>query len=303
MLIKVGTRGSKLALAQTNYVVERLKQAFPENEYEVVVIKTTGDMDQNRPLDQIGSKGLFVDEIERALLSDEIQLAVHSMKDMPSEQPNGLVFAKAWAREDARDVLILKEGKSLLDLPKGANVATGSKRRSFQLLKLRPDINIFPIRGNIDTRIKKLHEGLVDGTKLDGIILAAAGLKRLHIESDNYYFFDIDEMIPSPAQGTLAIELSASNTKLLEMVNSLSDEEVENITFLERGFLNKIGGDCHLPIGAYASKTETGYNLKALFGDESGEKLASVSVDGNEASEELVDLAVKEIKKQLENLE
>ena len=302
MHIKVGTRGSKLALAQTNYVIDRLRKAFPENEYEVVIIKTTGDMDQNRPLDQIGSKGLFVDQIERALLADEIQLAVHSMKDMPSEQPDGLVFAKAWAREDARDVLILKNGNKLSDLPIGANVATGSKRRSYQLLALRPDIHIFPIRGNIDTRIKKLQEGLPDGTKLDGIILAAAGLNRLSIESNNYYFFDIDEMIPSPAQGTLAIELSASNKKLLEMVNSLSDEEIEDITFLERGFLSKIGGDCHLPIGAYASKTENGYNLKALFGDESGEKLASVSIDGNEASEELVYLAVKEIKKKLENL-
>lgn len=301
MKIKVGTRGSKLALAQTNYVIDRLRQAFPENEYEVVIIKTTGDIDQIRPLDQIGSKGLFVDEIERALLADEIQLAVHSMKDMPSEQPKGLIFAKAWLREDPRDVLILKNGNKLSDLPEGANVATGSKRRSFQLLALRPDLHIFPIRGNIDTRIKKLHEGLADGTELDGIVLAAAGLKRLHIENDNYYFFDIDEMIPSPAQGTLALELNESNTKLLEMVNSLSSEESDSIAYLERGFLQKIEGDCHLPIGAFASKTDTGYNLKALFGDENGTKLAKVSVDGTEADDSLIELAIKEIKKQLEN--
>ena len=301
MHIKVGTRGSKLALAQTNYVVEQLKQAFPENEYEVVIIKTTGDIDQTRPLDQIGSKGLFVDEIERALLSDEIQMAVHSMKDMPSEQPEGLTFAKAWKREDARDVLILKEGKTLADLPKGANVATGSKRRSYQLLKLRPDINIFPIRGNIDTRINKLKNGLADGTQLDGIVLAAAGLNRLKIENENIYFFDVDEMVPSPAQGTLAIEIKSANTKLLEMVNSLSDEDSESIAFLERGFLKKIDGDCHLPIGAYASKSENGYRLKALFGDEAGTKLASVSVEGEKADEALIDSAIKEIRQQLEN--
>ena len=301
MIIKVGTRGSKLALAQTNYVIDRLKQAFPENEYEAVIIKTTGDKDQTRPLDQIGSKGLFVDEIERALLADEIQLAVHSMKDMPSDQPEGLVFAKAWDREDPRDVLILKNGNKLSDLPQGANVATGSKRRSYQLLALRPDINIFPIRGNIDTRIKKLHEGLADGTELDGIILAAAGLKRLHIESDNYYFFDFDEMIPSPAQGTLALELNKSNTKLLEMVNSLSSDESEDFAFLERGFLQKIDGDCHLPIGAIASKTNAGYNLKALFGDEEGKHLARVSVNGAKADESLIDMAIREINKQLEN--
>ncbi|SDB14278.1 hydroxymethylbilane synthase [Pseudobutyrivibrio sp. YE44] len=301
MHIKIGTRGSKLALAQTNYVIEKLKKAFPENEYEVVIIKTTGDKDQTRPLDQIGSKGLFVDEIERALLADEIQLAVHSMKDMPSEQPEGLTFAKSWKREDARDVLILKEGKTLSDLPKGANVATGSKRRSYQLLKLRPDINIFPIRGNIDTRINKLKNGLADGTRLDGIILAAAGLNRLSIENENLYYFDIDEMIPSPAQGTLAIEIKSANTKLLEMVNSLSDEVTNNISFLERGFLEKIGGDCHLPIGAYASKEEEGYVLKTLFGNEDGSKLATAVVSAEEPTEDMIDKAVEDIRKQLED--
>ena len=301
MLIKVGTRGSKLALAQTNYVIEQLKQAYPENEYEVVIIKTTGDKDQTRPLDQIGSKGLFVDEIERALVEDEIQLAVHSMKDMPSEQPEGLVFAKAWNREDARDVLILKNGHSLAELPKGANVATGSKRRSCQLLALRPDINIFPIRGNIDTRINRLKNGLADGTQLDGIILAAAGLNRLKIENENLYFFDIDDMLPSPAQGTLAIEIKSENTKLLEMVNSLSDDDAEAIAFLERGFLKKIGGDCHLPIGAYAFKENDGYVLKALFGNEDGSKLATTMVSSKEPNEKMIDEAVEYIRKQLED--
>ncbi|SEK81334.1 hydroxymethylbilane synthase [Pseudobutyrivibrio ruminis] len=299
MKIKIGTRGSKLALAQSNYVLEKLKERFPENDYELVVIKTTGDLDQNRPLDALGSKGIFTDEIEKALLSGEIQLAVHSMKDMPDTLKDGLVFADPWDREDARDVLILNDAKSLEDLPKGANVATGSKRRSYQLLALRPDINIFPIRGNIDTRIRKLREGLPDGTKLDGIVLAAAGLKRLGLESEISQYVNISDMIPAPAQGTLAIELKADNEELLKMVNSFSDEVIRNITYLERGFLKKIGGDCHLPIGAYACVTDTGYELRALFGTEDGSKIAKTVVSGEKATEELIDKAVFDIKKQL----
>ena len=299
MKIRIGTRGSKLALAQSNYVLEKLKERFPENDYELVVIKTTGDLDQNRPLDALGSKGIFTDEIEKALLSGEIQLAVHSMKDMPDTLKDGLIFADPWDREDARDVLILNDAKSLDELPSGANVATGSKRRSYQLLALRPDINIFPIRGNIDTRIRKLREGLPDGTKLDGIVLAAAGLKRLGLESEISQYVSISDMIPAPAQGTLAIELKADNEELLKMVNSFSDEVIRNITYLERGFLKKIGGDCHLPIGAYASVTDTGYELRALFGTEDGSKMATTLVSGEKATEELIDKAVFDIKKQL----
>lgn len=299
MKIKIGTRGSKLALAQSNYVLEKLKERFPENDYELVVIKTTGDLDQNRPLDALGSKGIFTDEIEKALLSGEIQLAVHSMKDMPDTLKDGLIFADPWDREDARDVLILNDAKSLDELPSGANIATGSKRRSYQLLALRPDINVFPIRGNIDTRIRKLREGLPDGTKLDGIVLAAAGLKRLGLESEISQYVSIQDMIPAPAQGTLAIELKADNEELLKMVNSFSDEVIRNITYLERGFLKKIGGDCHLPIGAYACVTDTGYDLRALFGTEDGSKIATTLVSGEKATEELIDKAVFDIKKQL----
>lgn len=301
MLIKVGTRGSKLALVQTNYVIEQLKKAFPENEYEVVVIKTTGDIDQSRPLDQIGSKGLFVDEIERALVANEIQLAVHSMKDMPSKPAKGCVFAKSWTREDARDVIIFREVDSIEELPKNAKIATGSKRRSYQLLSLRPDLEFCPIRGNIDTRLRKLAEGNSDGTILDGIVLAAAGLNRLKITLDHYQILEVDEMIPSPAQGTLAIELNENNKELLDMVNSLSDEEANNITYLERGFLEKIGGDCHLPIGAYAYKEDDEYVLKALFGSEDGSKLATATVMAKEPTETMIDEAVEDIKKQLED--
>ncbi|WP_028234901.1 hydroxymethylbilane synthase [Pseudobutyrivibrio sp. MD2005] len=306
MNIKIGTRGSKLALAQANYVLDTLKERFPDNEYEIVVIKTTGDLDQTRPLDAIGSKGIFTEEIEQALLNDEIQLAVHSMKDMPDSIKEGLIFADPWNREDARDVLILnpingKKVKSLDELPKGANIATGSKRRSYQLLSLRPDINIFPIRGNIDTRIRKLREGLEDGTHLDGIVIAAAGIKRIGRADEISAYFDVDEMIPAPAQGTLAIELKGDNKDLLDMVNSFSDDTIKNITFLERGFLKKIGGDCHLPIGAYASVTSDGYELRALFGTEDGSRLANTKVIAADATEELIDRAVSDIRRQLED--
>ncbi len=297
MKIKIGTRGSKLALAQTNYVLNKLKNAFPEHNYEIVIIKTTGDTDLTKPLDQIGSKGLFVDEIEKALLAGEIQLAVHSMKDMPSKPLDGLCFAKSWEREDPRDVLILKNGESLKDLKNGACIATGSKRRSYQLLKLRNDIKIIPIRGNIDTRLRKLMEQ----PELDGIILAAAGLKRLGITCEHEYYFDIEEMIPSPAQGALAIEISKSNTALLKMINSLSDGDSEVITSLERGFLNKIGGDCHLPVGAFAKKIGDSYELYALFGNEDGTKLASTHIHGTEI-EDIINRAVSDINGKLEVL-
>ena len=299
MKIRVGTRGSKLALAQTNYVLDRLKAAFPEYEYEIEVITTKGDVDLSRPLDAIGSKGLFVDEIENALLEGKIQMAVHSMKDMPDTPKEGLVFADAWTREDARDVLILRTASSLEELPLGANIATGSKRRSYQLLKLRPDINIFPIRGNIDSRIRKLYEENPKQEPIDGIILAAAGLHRLGLAANITEYFSVDDMVPSPAQGRLAIEIAESNKELLDIVNTISDEQSRQIVFLERGFLKAIGGDCHLPVGAYADKSDSGFKLTALFGNEDGSKLAKVVVEGSDANQELIDKAVLEIKKQL----
>ncbi|MCR5415819.1 MAG: hydroxymethylbilane synthase [Pseudobutyrivibrio sp.] len=299
MIINVGTRGSKLALAQTNNVISRLKEKFPDNEYNVVVITTTGDKDTTRPLDAIGSKGLFVDEIEKSLLNNEIQMAVHSMKDMPSSPMEGLVFANPWEREDPRDALLLKEYASLKDLPENAVIATGSKRRSYQLLRMRPDLQIVSIRGNIDTRIRKLHEGLADGTQLDGIVLAAAGLKRLHLEDNITEYFDVNDMIPSPAQGTLAIEVAKDNQAVLDMVNSLSDVSSKNITFLERGFLSAIGGDCHLPIGAYASFEEGKYHLKALFGTEDGKAIATAESISADCNQSMIDAVVNDILNQL----
>ena len=299
MLVKIGTRGSKLAMAQTGYVIDRLSKAFPEHQFQSVVITTTGDKDLTSPLDAIGSKGLFVDEIERALISGDIQMAVHSMKDMPDTVGDGLVFAKSWVREDPRDVLILKEGASLDDLAVGAVVGTGSKRRAYQLKKLRPDLQIVNIRGNVDTRLKKLKEGLADGTELDGIVLAVAGLNRLGLQDNISYIFDVDEMIPAPAQGYLAIELREDNAELMDMINSLSDDDSQAITFLERGFMEAIGGDCHMPIAAYADRIADGYRLRVLFGSEDGSSLATAVVEGPDANQDLIYRAVEAINKKL----
>jgi hydroxymethylbilane synthase/uroporphyrinogen III methyltransferase/synthase len=274
--IKVGTRGSKLALAQTAYVIEKLKEAYPDDSYETVVITTTGDRHAQTSLDAIGTKGVFVDAIEEALLNGEIQMAVHSMKDMPDETAAGLLFAKPWKREDPRDVLILREAASLDALPPHAVIATGSKRRAFSLLRLRPDLEIVPIRGNVDTRIRKMHE-----QKLDGIVLAAAGLKRLGRESEITQYLSVDEMIPAPAQGVLAIELRADDTALLAQVNALSDARTEREVCAERGFLKGIGGDCHLPVGAHADIAADGtLTLRALFGNGDGSRLHAVTLSG-----------------------
>jgi hydroxymethylbilane synthase/uroporphyrinogen III methyltransferase/synthase len=275
--IKVGTRGSKLALAQTDLVIEKLKKAYPDASFEAVVIQTTGDRHAEAGIDTIGTKGVFVDAIEEALLNGEIQLAVHSMKDMPDTPAAGLVFAKSWVREDPRDVLILREAKSLAALPEHAKIATGSKRRAYVLQRLRPDIEVVPIRGNVDTRIRKMHE-----QKLDGIVLAAAGLKRLGRESEITQYFSVEEMIPAPAQGVLALELRADDTELLKMVNALSDERTDREVRAERSFLKKVGGDCHLPIGACAATAEDGtLTLRALFGSEDGSRLKTVTLCGN----------------------
>lgn len=219
MEYRIGTRGSKLALTQAEYVCGRLTEAFPEDTFEIQVIKTKGDVILDKPLHEIGDKGVFVKEIEEKLLAGEIQIAVHSMKDMPSSPAPGLMFTKAWKREDPRDVLILREKKSLQELPQGAVIGTGSKRREFQLKRLRPDLRVVGIRGNVDTRIRKMEE-----EKLDGILLAAAGLRRLGMEDRITQYLEPEEMISAPAQGILALEICEGEQKLLKMLNRLSDE-------------------------------------------------------------------------------
>lgn len=332
----VGTRGSKLALVQTNYVIDRLKEAYPEDEFESVVIKTTGDIQADRQLDQIGLKGIFVKEIEEELADGRIQMAVHSLKDMPEEPEAGLTFAKAWKREDSRDVLVLKNAKTLDELPQGAVIGTGSKRRKYQLLKLRPDLKVVGIRGNIDTRLRKLYEGepvcegeaalsagaekTVDDTAkdelgtnrlmLDGIVIAAAGITRIGRAEEISQYMSVDEIIPAPAQGTLALELRADNTELLAKLNALADEDTDRCVQMERAFLKQIGGDCHTPVAAYCDINDGELELRAMYGSEDGSRLASTRVteadvntgdctSENEKMTKMVDMAVKKICEEL----
>lgn len=291
MQIVIGTRGSKLAVAQAEYVKNCLKEKYPEDDFSLKLIKTKGDLVQDRSLSTIGGKGVFVREIERQLLDGEIQLAVHSMKDMPGEVPKGLVFAKAWSREDPRDVLVLREAHALEELRPGAKIGTGSRRRGIQLKMIRPDLEIVDIRGNVETRLAKMKE-----QQLDGIVLAAAGLIRLGKSDLVTQYLTPEQMVPAPAQGILGIELRGDRRELLRKVNALSDENTDRILRAERCFVREMGGDCSLPIGAYASLLpEGGISLLAAFGREDSESLLRVQTVGKEP-EEAAELAVQRMK-------
>ncbi|WP_434798462.1 hydroxymethylbilane synthase [Terrisporobacter vanillatitrophus] len=277
MKIVVGTRGSKLALIQTNWVVEELKKANPEIEFEIKIIKTKGDLVTHLPLHKIGDKGLFTREIEQKLLDREIDLAVHSMKDMPSTLPQGLKFANVPRREDPRDILVLKENyKTIEDLPHGARIGTGSKRRIYQLLKYRPDLEIVPIRGNIDTRIRKIED-----ENLHGIVLAAAGLLRAGLEEHISYYLPTNIMIPAPAQGALALEIRENDSHMEEIISHIKDETTEIQVAAERGFLAGVNGSCHVPMGAYCEINDDKLILTGLYGDEEGKKLVVKSIEGS----------------------
>lgn len=294
MNYKVGTRGSRLALAQAEFVCSELKKAYPQHDFEINVISTKGDRIQNKPLNQIGDKGLFVKEIEEQLLTGTIQIAVHSMKDMPALPAPDLLFTKAWKREDPRDILILKTASSLDTLPEGAVLGTGSKRREVQLKKLRPDLHIVDIRGNVDTRIRKMEE-----QGLDGIVLAAAGLHRLHKKEWITQYLTIEEMIPAPAQGVLALEIRQEDKELLEMLNALSDKETSLAVKAERGFLQEMGADCHVPVGAVCQVLEDEMlRLRAIFGKGDTDSFGIAEIYGRDPVN-MAKEAARQIRRQL----
>ena len=281
MHYRIGTRGSKLALVQSEYVKRRMEEAYPEDTFELVIIKTTGDKVTDKPLAAIGTKGLFVREIEEELLSGSIDMAVHSMKDMPAECATGLTFAKAWKREDCRDVLILKTAGSFLELPSGAVIGTGSLRRACQLAVLRPDIQFTAIRGNVDTRINKLMD---DSYGLDGIVLAAAGLNRLGRSSEITEYLDPEVVIPAPAQGVLAIETAEVNTELLDKINALSDDNSDREAVAERTFLRLTGGGCHAPVGAHCVTKDNGdLRMVVFFGNDDCSRILRIEVTGTDS--------------------
>ncbi|MDW7651342.1 MAG: hydroxymethylbilane synthase, partial [Bacillota bacterium] len=244
--IVVGTRDSELALTQTHFVIGELKKRFPDVEFSVKHIKTEGDKILDVALAKIGGKGLFVKEIENALLSKEIDFAVHSMKDVPTAVPDGLTIAAITEREDPRDCYIAKDGKtSLFDTRQGAVIGTSSLRRSAQLLHHRPDFEIVPIRGNLNTRFRKLSE-----QDMDGIILAYAGVYRLGWADKITNMLEYDKSLPAVGQGALGIETRADDDFVNEVVSALHDVQTAAAILAERAFLRKLEGGCQVPIGA-----------------------------------------------------
>lgn len=244
--VTIGTRGSQLALWQASFVKQQLALHFPNVDVVLKIIKTTGDTIQNRPLIGLG-KGVFTKEIEIALLNGDIDLAVHSLKDLPTELPKGLCIAAIPAREDPRDVLVTSTGFPLEDLLDGAKIGTTSPRRKAQLLHIRSDLQVVDVRGNVDTRIRKLEE-----TDLDGIILAAAGIKRLLKDEVITQYFEIEQMVPAVGQGALAIEAREGDSDIEMLLAPLNDKTTVAEITAERTVLENLGGGCQLPIGAYA---------------------------------------------------
>jgi len=274
-LIRVGTRGSKLALAQTNWVIEQIKGHYPHLRVETVIIKTKGDKILDVPLAKVGGKGLFVKEIEEALLREEIDLAVHSMKDVPTELPEGLEIAIIPERESPFDVLISRENISFEDLPPGARVGTSSLRRTAQLRAKRPDLRIENLRGNLDTRLRKLSEGLYEA-----IIVAEAGLLRLGLGDIPRERFSTEVMLPAIGQGALAIEIRKADTELREGLSFLHHEETAVAVAAERAFLERLGGGCQVPLAAYARLNQRNLVVEALIADPSGEPLLRDQLEG-----------------------
>jgi len=278
----VGSRASKLALTQTNLVIYQLKQIHSDLEIEIEKIVTEGDQRLSESLPAIGGKGVFIKEIENALLDHKIDFAVHSLKDMPTEMTPGLTFAAILKRADARDALISRENIGLSELKPGAVVGTGSPRRACQLLAHRPDLDISNIRGNVDTRLRKLDEG-----EYDAILLASAGLERLGLSDRVTEKLEIKVMLPAVGQGALALQIRANDNRTSELLNSLNDFETEAATTAERQFLHKMGGGCSAPITAYAVVDRNELKMEGLVSLPDGSQSIRDGISGkfSEATE------------------
>ena len=273
MKIIIGSRGSQLALWQSNWVKDRL--ATTGYEVQIRTIKTTGDKLQNVPLAQSGTKGLFTKEIEEALADGTVDVAVHSMKDLPTDQPASLVIAAVPEREDARDVLISNNGQRFVDLPAGARVGTSSVRRQAQLCSLRGDLNLVPLRGNLDTRLKKLERG-----DCDALVLAAAGVHRLGLRDRITEYFSPDAMCPAVGQGALAIEIRQGDERTERAVRPLDHVPTHQAVRAERALLRHLGGGCQVPIAAHAVATGGQLNLVGLVASLDGSLVKRAAAAG-----------------------
>ena len=301
--IKIGTRGSPLALWQANWIKSCLEIEQEGLQVDLVTIKTSGDKIQDVSLAKIGGKGLFTKEIEEALITKDIDLAIHSMKDVPVKLPRGLNISVITEREDPRDALISKDGVKLADLPEGARIGTGSLRRQTQLLNYRPDFKIMPLRGNLETRLKKLEtEGL------DAIILAVAGLKRLGMDDRISERIDPDIMLPGIGQGAVGIELRLFDTFSMLMTMPLDHELSHTAVLAERAFLRKLEGGCQVPIAGYATINDGTLTLKGLVASLDGKKIIKAEksgptqdagIIGNSLGEEILQMGAGKILKEI----
>lgn len=272
----IGSRGSQLALWQTHFVKAKLEELFPALKLEVKIIKTTGDRMLDVALAKIGDKGLFTKQIETALTNREIDLAVHSLKDLQTVQPENLEIGAVLEREMPNDILISKRFASIDDLPNGAWAATGSLRRKSQLLHYRPDLKIFEIRGNVPTRIKKFEE-----SDLDAMILAFAGVHRLNLDSYIRQIIPFEVMIPAVGQGAMAIEIRSDNAEIREFVQKLNDENTSFCVAAERSFLRTLEGGCQVPIGANAILKNDKIYLEGMTGNLDGSVNLRDSISGD----------------------
>jgi hydroxymethylbilane synthase len=272
--IRIGTRGSALALAQARVVADALREGGGAT--ELVPIRTEGDRLHDSRLADIGGKGLFVREIEQALVHGEIDIAVHSLKDLPALLPAGLVLAAFPAREDARDVLVMREGwAGIRGLPAGAVVGTGSLRRRALLLAARPDLLVEPVRGNVDTRLRKLETG-----QYAALVLAAAGLARLRIHPAHACPLEPDEFVPAVGQGLLAVEIRAADARLRDLLACLDDADSRVCALAERAYLRRLGASCQTPVGGHAVCEAATLRMAGVVGSEDGRRLLRDGVTG-----------------------
>jgi hydroxymethylbilane synthase len=273
--VRIGTRGSKLALWQTEFVRRKLSDVFPDVEFEVKVIKTKGDKILDSPLSKIGDKGIFTREIEIELLNREIDIAVHSLKDLPTKLPEGLIIGAVTEREDVRDVLISKDNLKLAELPKEAVIATGSLRRRAQLLHFRSDFKFVDLRGNIDTRFRKFDE-----SNWDAMVLAFAGVRRMNYEGRIAELISTDIVLPAVGQGAIAIEVREDDVKILDLVRRINHIETELATRSERALLRRLEGGCQVPIGAFAVVNDGKIKISAMISNFDGTFFVRDSIEG-----------------------
>ena len=275
MLIRIGSRGSALALWQAEHVKERLEALG--HAVEVRVITTTGDRILDRPLESVGGKGAFLKEIEEAMLVGEVDLAVHSLKDVPTSLPDGLALCAILERGDPRDALVSRSGTRLVELPSGARVGTASLRRQAQLRARRPDLAVVDLRGNVDTRIRRLREG-----RFDAILLALAGLMRLGRAAEATEALDPDLMVPAPGQGAIGLECREGDRGVSEAVILLNHEVTARAVAAERAFLARLGGGCNVPLAAYAVADGEGLRLQGLVAGLDGSRVVRGEARGSE---------------------